>query len=75
MENNLKNTLLKNDAIRAEFQQILNAATQNNIKEKWISILRKTIAKKPFSEIICPRNSFRRKLAKKIRSILTGKGA
>jgi hypothetical protein len=66
----IKNTKLKNDAVKAEWRQIYEYATNNGIEEPWVKAMSAIINKKFTIGGILPKKRTRRKIVKKLTRLL-----
>jgi hypothetical protein len=66
----IKNTKLKNDAVKAEWRQIYEYATNNGIEEPWVKAMSAIINKKFTIGGILPKKRTRRKIIKKLTRLL-----
>ncbi|MGB7934199.1 MAG: hypothetical protein WCH04_18635 [Gammaproteobacteria bacterium] len=62
----LNKVVLRNDADRSEWQQIFEFAKKNHIEGLWVKQLHGVIKRKSIINIVFPRNSFRREIAKNL---------
>jgi hypothetical protein len=66
----LKNIIIRNDSVKAEWIQILEMAERNRIKEPWVLELTWLIDKKKYIiNFILPKDSYRRLIFRKISSM------
>lgn len=66
IEDDIKKVVLNKVTVRNLWEEILEQAKQNNINEKWVSLARKALRKKPLNHYFFPKQSNRRKFVKNL---------